>query len=422
MKSLLVIGYVWPQPNSSAAGTRMLQLLEFFLERDYRITFATTAAETAVMTDLAAMGIATEKIELNNPSFDKFLAEKDPKIVLFDRFMMEEQFGWRVSEVCPGAIKILDTEDLHFFRKARQEASKRDIEVSTELLQSDLAKREIASIYRCDLSLIISETEMELLQSDYKLPKELLFYLPFLEDPLSEEEKENLPGFEEREQFISIGNFRHEPNWDAVLNLKKNIWPLIKKELPQANLHIYGAYPAPKVTQLHNEKEGFLVKGWADSALEVMRSSKVLLAPLRFGAGLKGKFIDAMKTGTPAVTSTLGAEGMTGGLPWMGEIADDPIEFAKASVELYTNRRHWENAQTNAFHLLERRYSKMGFSAHLEERLGELKNDLTSHRQANFTGAMLAHHQMAGTKYLSKYIEIKNKLEELTAPKKNRPE
>lgn len=422
MKSLLVIGYVWPEPNSSAAGTRMLQLLKFFLERDYHITFATTAVKTEVMADLPFMGIATEKIHLNNSSFDRFLAEMDPEIVLFDRFMMEEQFGWRVSEVCPRAIKILDTEDLHFFRKSRQEASKRDIEVSTELLQSDLAKREIASIYRCDLSLIISETEMELLQSEFKVPDDLLFYLPFLEEPHSEEEKENVPGFNEREHFISIGNFRHEPNWDAVLNLKKNIWPLIKKELPQANLYIYGAYPAPKVTQLHNEKEGFLVKGWAGSALEVMRSSKVLLAPLRFGAGLKGKFIDAMKTGTPAVTSTLGAEGMTGGMPWMGEIADDPIEFAKAAVELYTNRQHWENAQTGAFNLLERRYSKTGFSAHLEERLRELKNDLRSHRQANFTGAMLAHHQMAGTKYLSKYIEIKNKLEELTAQKKNRPE
>lgn len=419
MKNLLVIGYVWPEPNSSAAGRRMLQLLEFFLKQDYQITFATTAAQTEVMTDLSAMGIATEKIELNNPSFDRFLAGINPEIMLFDRFMMEEQFGWRVSEVCPHALKILDTEDLHFWRKARQEAVGKGAEV---MLQSDLAKREIASIYRCDLSLIISEVEMELLQDDFKVHEELLFYLPFLEDQLSEEEKKKLPGFEERENFISIGNFRHEPNWDAVLNLKKNIWPLIRKELPKAQLHIYGAYPAPKVTQLHNEKEGFLVKGWADSALEVMSCSKVLLAPLRFGAGLKGKFIDAMKTGTPAVTSSLGAEGMTGGFPWMGKIADDAQEFSKAAIDLYVNRQHWESAQLKGFELLEKRYSKESFSAQLRESLTALLGDLPSHRQKNFTGAMLTQQQTSATKYLSKYIELKNKLEKLEASKKDRPE
>lgn len=422
MKKLLVIGYVWPEPDSSAAGRRMLQLLEFFLKQDYHITFATTATQTQVMSDLSAMGIATEKIELNNPSFDRFLTEISPEIVLFDRFMMEEQFGWRVSEVCPRAIRILDTEDLHFYRKARQEAVRKGIELTGEMLRSDFAKREIASIYRCDLSLIISEVEIELLQSDFRLPKELLFYLPFLEDPISEEEKRKLPDFEERKNFISIGNFRHEPNWDAVLNLKTNIWPLIKKELPDAELHIYGAYPAPKVTQLHNENAGFLVKGWAESASQVMRNSKVLLAPLRFGAGLKGKFIDAMKTGTPAVSSSLGAEGMTGALSWMGKIADDPEEFARAAVDLYTRRQHWNNAQENGFKLLEKRYSKECFSAQLWERVGELRKGLPSHRSRNFTGAMLAHHQMAGTKYLSKYIELKNRLEELTGPKKNRPE
>ncbi|NJW54257.1 glycosyltransferase, partial [Salinimicrobium sp. CDJ15-91] len=108
-RKLLVIGYVWPEPKSSAAGARMMQLLEFFLAEDYSITFATTAAKTEFMTDLPSLGIATEKIELNNESFDLFLKKISPEIVIFDRFMMEEQFGWRVAEVVPNALRILDT-------------------------------------------------------------------------------------------------------------------------------------------------------------------------------------------------------------------------------------------------------------------------------------------------------------------------
>ena len=395
----------------------MMQLLSFFKSEGFEITFATTASETDVMEDLSLHGIRTEKIKLNDPEFDIFLKKLNPEIVLFDRFMMEEQFGWRVSEVCPDALKILDTEDLHFYRKARQEAFKKDSPLSVSMLQNDLSKREIASIYRCDLSLIISEMEMDLLKSTFKLPEELLVYLPFMEEVPSEEKRSKLPTFQDREHFVSIGNFRHDPNWDAVLHLKQNIWPLIRKQLPSAELHIYGAYATAKVSQLHNVKEGFIVKGRADSAEKVIRNSKVLLAPLRFGAGLKGKFIDAMKTGTPSVTTPLGAEGMSETNIWGGKIAGNPEEFANAAVELYSNSSAWEKAQKEGFEILEIRYSKSLFSMMLQKRIGSVLSNLQEHREVNFTGTMLQHHQLASTKFMSKYIEMKNRLENLTAKK-----
>lgn len=409
---MLVIGYVWPEPNSSAAGTRMLQLLDFFRDEGYEITFATTASKTEAMADLPSRGITPAQIELNNSSFDAFLAEINPEIVLFDRFMMEEQFGWRVSEVCPTALKILDTEDLHFWRKARQEAGKKRIELNDEILFSETAKREIASMYRCDLSLIISEAEMELLQNRFGVPSFLLCYLPFMEKAPSEEEKGNLPTFEERQNFISIGNFLHDPNWDAVLNLKQHMWPLIRKELPEAELHIYGAYISPKVQQLHNEKEGFIVKGRAGSALQVVGNSRVLLAPLRFGAGLKGKFIDAMKTGTPAVTTALGAEGMHDNTRWPGLIANDPVQFAHAAARLYIHFESWEKAQKDGFLILKERFSEEKFTRLFRNRIHKLLQDLPGHRRKNFTGSLLQHHQMASTRHLSRYIEIKNRLKD----------
>lgn len=413
MKKLLIIGYVWPEPDSSAAGSRMMQLIDFFLQKKFEIIFASTAAETLFMADLKQMGVKTEAIKLNDPSFDDFLSKIEPEIVIFDRYMMEEQFGWRVSEVCPAAIKILDTEDLHFLRKARENSFNEKISLENALFGSELSKREIASIYRCDLSLIISEFEIELLQQDFKIPSELLFYLPLLPEIPTEEMIADFPIFEDRRNFMSIGNFRHEPNWNAVQHLKESIWPLIRKKLPEAELHIYGAYPSEKVMQLHDEKTGFIIKGWAKDSAEVFKNSRVLLAPLRFGAGLKGKFIDAMRFGTPSVTTSIGAEGINAEFPWAGKIEDDPEDFANAAVALYSQKALWNEAQKNAFEILQNRFQKEDFQNKFWKKLSILKNELEKHRQKNFTGAMLFHHSLQSTRYLSKYIEIKNELARL---------
>ena len=156
--------------------------------------------------------------------------------------MVEEQFGWRVSESCPNALKILNTEDLHSMRQARQLAVKENREFTSEDLYSDLAKREIASILRCDLSLMVSEFEMELLQNQFKVSNELLFYLPIFAERLNE-----FPTLTERKDFVFIGNFLHEPNWDCVKYLSETIWPLLHKKLPEAKMLVYGAYPSQKV-------------------------------------------------------------------------------------------------------------------------------------------------------------------------------
>ena len=145
-KSLLILGFVWPEPKSSAAGSRMMQLIDLFAAANYNVTFASTAQNLEFSEDLTRIGISIQNIELNSSSFDEFIKELNPEIVLFDRFMVEEQFGWRVSECCPDALKILDTEDLHCLRQARQLAVKQNREFTFDDLFSDVAKREIASI------------------------------------------------------------------------------------------------------------------------------------------------------------------------------------------------------------------------------------------------------------------------------------
>ena len=399
MKHLVIIGLVIPEPASTAAGHRMMQLIKLFSENGYSITFLTSSTNVEF-----SEKIAVEKIEINSERFDEKIRNLKPDVVLFDRYVTEEQFGWRVSENCPDAVKIIDTEDLHFLREARRKAFVEKRTVEKRDFINAVFVREMAAILRCDLSLIISKVEYDLLANDFKINPNLLFYIPFLTDHF----EESKISFEDRKHFVSIGNFLHEPNWQTVLKLKQ-IWKSIKKKLPEAELHIYGAYTSQKVLELHNTKEGFLVKGRADSVEEIFHKARVLLAPIPFGAGLKGKLWEGMKFGLPNVTSSIGAEAMNGGLPWNGSVADSDDDFAEKAVELYQDVNLWNRARKNGYEILDSVFRKEMFAESFIAKVSEIAEKLNDHRTENYLGKILQHHQLNSTKYMSRWIEEKNK-------------
>ncbi|WP_028890548.1 glycosyltransferase [Tenacibaculum sp. 47A_GOM-205m] len=408
MQQLLIIGYVWIE-KTTGAGNRMLQLLNVFKNQNYAITFATPAQKTENSLNLAELGVEEKSIELNSSSFDDFIKEQQPDVVLFDRFMMEEQFGWRVAEHCPEALRVLDTEDLHFLRKTRHQQLKKGKQFSIEaLLNSDEAKREIAAILRCDMSLIISTYEMQLLKDVFKVDESILYHLPFLLNSIDEKVVKKWKSFEERKHFVFIGNFFHAPNVDAVLQLK-TIWKTIRKQLPEAELHIYGAYATQQIQQLHKPKEGFIIKGFAEDALEVVKNARVVLAPIRFGAGIKGKLTEAMECGTPSVTTSIGAEGMHGNLPWNGFIENDFEKFANKAIELYTYDILWKKSQQKGIAIINSIYDKEKLAFSFVNKIKEIQENLETHRTQNFLGSLLQHQTLQATKFMSKWIEEKNK-------------
>lgn len=403
MKNLIIIGRVFPEPISTAAGSRMIQLMDLFLTQNYQITFLSTASISENSFDLSSKNIQFQNILLNDNSFDELIKNLNPDIVVFDRFTTEEQFGWRISEQVPNTVKILDTEDLHFLRNAREKAFKQNKILENSDLINDVFKRELASILRCDLSLIISEFEMNLLIEKFKINENILFYLP-----LFGEVKKSETSFSERKNFISIGNFLHEPNWHTVLQLKK-LWKDIKNQLPEAEIHIYGAYASEKVFQLHNEKEGFIIKGRAENVESVFNQAKILLAPIPFGAGIKGKLLESMQFGLPNVTSAVGAEAMQGNHDWNGFITDNETEFVEKAVLLYQDENLWQKSQENGFKIIKNRFKKELFEPNFIHKIQEISENLESHRNQNFLGQILQHHTLQSTKYLSKWIEEKNK-------------
>jgi glycosyltransferase involved in cell wall biosynthesis len=399
-RNILVIGTVWPERNASAAGVRMWGLLRCFQRAGWRISYFTPAKEDEFTLELRAEGIDARSTPSNHSSFDELLARLQPEVVLFDRFVIEEKFGWRVARVCPAAVRVLDTVDLHFLRRARQRSLREGQgEISALDLETTDQLRELSSIYRSDLTLVLSDFELDLL-AGLGLPSELLKLLR-----IAYPEPRVPTGV--RRDFVFFGGFRHAPNVDAVHWLKREIWPLIRERLPAAELHIYGAYPPREIGALDDGANGFRISGWAEDQYETLSRYRVNLAPLRFGAGIKGKISDGWLVGTPAVATSIGAEGMHGALPFGGRIADGAQAFAAAACELYQSTTGWESESRAGLELIRKLYNE---TDHDQSLLGAIE---TAHvgrdarRSRNLVGRMLGHHLHRSTEYFSRWIELK---------------
>jgi hypothetical protein len=410
---VLWIALVWPEPGSSAAGFRTMQLLNALCNAGYDVEVCSPCKPNHHQERLEKLGIKTASYKPNDSSFDKYVKELDPRIVFFDRFMAEEQFGWRVKEQVPLALRVLDTVDLHSLRRARHKkiaefASLNDFAVDEVDLASNDAIREISSIFRSDLSLIISDAELALLKSYYKISAELLELNRFhYTAPVKSR------SFEERKHFVAIGNFNHEPNADSYRMLHAYLWNEIREQLADrgifdVELHIYGAYPTKEFTSLDNPETGFRVKGWATDAMQTLGQYRVNLAPLRFGAGIKGKVSDGWAVGTPCVGTEVAKEGMCQDLAFGGAIADNKEDFIKKAVSLYRDELRWSTARDNGLEIIKTLYNE---EKSTQSFLIAIRNALVEREQRrlnNFVGQMLWHHQHRSTEFFSRWIEAKN--------------
>jgi glycosyltransferase involved in cell wall biosynthesis len=342
-------------------------------------------------------------------------------MVIFDRFYAEEAYSFHFREYCPHALRVLDMQDMHSLRLGREEVVLRkrdeDVEVQDpfgrleESIQyeprayDEKLLRELASLHRSDLAMVCSPREIVLLEK-LGLARQKLVPASFWVEPMGSVQRTT---FESRKNFVFLGGFKHPPNVDAVKVLAESIWPKIHQLLPESSLHIYGAFCPPQLAKNFKHIPNLQIHGFASSLEDILTEHRVMLAPLRFGAGIKGKIVDAWNFGLPVVSTGIGMEGMTNcsGL-WGGRIANAVDDYVAAAVDLYSNQPEWAQTSRRGIELNLELFPLSQWD-HVVKKLKYSIQHRDELRNRDYHGAILWHHTARSTEYFSRWIECKNK-------------
>ncbi len=359
------------------------------------------------------VGVDVLPMPLNRELVAEDLRRLNPEIVMFDRFILEEQFGPHVYPACPDPLILMETQDLHFVRRARDAVKEKFLSLSElppDFYRTETALRETSSLLRVDYSFVVSSFEELLLREEFQIGPAKVKWVPFFyEKPIVTREQRR--PFAEKKNFCWIGNFRHEPNLDGLRWFRNEIWPLIREQLPDARLRIYGAYPPEEVMGWNGRagtgggKDGIEVKGSALTLDEVFVDARVNVAPLRFGAGVKGKIMEGFRYGVPCVSTKIGSEGLFGQFP--GYEANTARDFANACVKLHEDEREWKKYSLMA---LEKMMEVCAAASRVPE-LRALIEDLLAKKKAgqlpDWLSRVLRFEGNQSRYYFTKWIEAK---------------
>lgn len=338
-KNILVIDHHLPMPDRDSGSLRMFQILKLFHELGHRVTFVpdNLADIPPYTANLQKRGIKVVCHPYVKKVRDYLMADGSKfDVVVLSRCQFARKHITDVRLYAPQSRIIFDTVDLHFLREESEARITGDPE--TRRKAQETKQWEYDLINQSDETWVVSSTEQRLLQRE--LPdKSFQLVSNIVDAPGS-----NTP-FALRRDWLFIGGFQHPPNIDAVLFFLKEIYPLIREYLGDAKFYIIGDKVPPEIVTLAKEK--IIVAGLQRDVRPFFDSVKLSVAPLRFGAGVKGKINQSMAFGVPVVATSLAVEGT--GLRDREEIlvADQPEDFARAVIELYESEQLWNRISEN---------------------------------------------------------------------------
>src|SRR5438309_6580656 len=325
-KNILVIDHYVPSPDRDSGSLRMFQVLKLLRQLGHRVTF--------IPDNLANVPVYTHKLQKRGIEVvyhpyvrnvrDYLISHGcDFDIVVLSRCDFARKHIADVRRHAPRSRIIFDTVDLHSLRAHREAQISVDPEAREKARQ--IEEMEYDLIRQADETWVTSSVEQKLLQE--RSPEKSIQLVSNIVD---------IPGsstpFELRRGFLFIGGFQHTPNTDAVLFFLRKIYPMVKERLRDAKFYIIGDKAPPEVVALAGEN--VVIAGLQRDVRPFFESVRLSVAPLRFGAGVKGKINQSMAWGVPVVATSVAVEGME---LTFGEdilVADEPEEFARALVTL----------------------------------------------------------------------------------------
>jgi O-antigen biosynthesis protein len=347
---ILVIDATTPTPDKDAGSLVSFLTYKIFQELCYKVTFipADLIALPPYTADLQAMGVECICLPYLS-SIENYLKEYGSifDVALLYRAHTAGQQIDIVKKYCPAARVIFNTVDLHHLREERQAALSGSDEMRQQAAQTK--KIELNLMHKADVSVILSSFEYELLHKEDPTLK--LVSIPLIIDVTGSRRP-----FSKRHDIVFIGGYEHQPNVDAVKYFVESIWPLVHAKLPAVRFLMLGSKMPDDVKALAAQ-DGVDAVGFVSDLGEYFDQCRLSVAPLRFGAGIKGKIATSASYGVPCVATTIAIEGM--GLIPGKEIlvADTPGEIAERIIELYTSENLWNSISDNGVKFVEDHYS-----------------------------------------------------------------
>jgi GT2 family glycosyltransferase/SAM-dependent methyltransferase len=352
---VVVVDHMMLTHDKDGGSLRMFRLLRILRDLGYKVSFAPISAELLqpYTSDVLSLGVEV----LPTPAdLGHHLASTTAEVraVLVSRW----HTAWHVYELirstAPDAPLIFDTVDLHFRRSEFEARSVDDPNVSAEA--RDVRRRELEMVRLADITLVVSTDEKELLES--LVPGAHVELLANVHDA-----EPTQTGFDERSGLLFVGNLKHPPNADAVMWFVDDVLPRVRQQLPDVRLHIVGSRMPPEVSGLDGPE--VRVEGWLPDLRPQYEARRIAIAPIRYGAGMKGKVTDALAHGLPVVTTSVGVEGMPAEVQDLTWIANDADTMVERILTVYGDRTEWEQIHAAAPSVVDRHYG----SKATEERL-----------------------------------------------------
>ncbi len=332
-----------PRIDEDAGSYAALQEMRILQSLGAKVTFASTEMDYAGRHTELLQRLGIECVYA--PYYKNWLTFLDQRGAEFDfvygmRFEIMEQAIEKMRETMPQAKIIFNCADLHFLRslrEARLKSSLNDPTAGEAFAKADGIKdRELSVMRRSDAIIVYNEVEREVVQTE--LPGRSAVVMPWIVPA-----RESIPAWSERSGVAFLGSYQHVPNRDAAEFFARQVMPLIREKIPDCTFHIYGSEMDSMRKSLEGlEKNGVNVVGSVKEVSEAFDRHRVFVAPLRYGAGIKGKVVMALCNGIPTVLTPVATEGMNvrGGQEVV--LAETPSQFAEAVIELHENPARWQ--------------------------------------------------------------------------------
>jgi GT2 family glycosyltransferase len=348
-KRALVIDHGIPRPDRDSGSVRMDHLLTLLQRAGFQVTLYAEDVESAgeYATTLQRRGIEV----LYPPwvrSLRSHLAEHGRRydLAILSRRDPAESHLAVVRELAPRAFVAFDTVDLHFVRETL--AAKLERDRAALALAKQRQASELSLMRRSDVTIVVSASDARLLACEHGIADAVVI-------SNVHEVVTTAPSFSTRRDLVFVGYFAHAPNVDGLLWFAREVLPLVRPRLPGVRVHVIGAEPPKALEQIGSDI--LHIHGRVANLEHYLDAARVMIAPLRFGAGVKGKITQSLSRGLPIVATSVAVDGMELCTGAHVLVADTPEAFAAGVEQLYRDEELWTRLSHGGREVARRLYS-----------------------------------------------------------------